>query len=107
MQRQPQENAQKKLLWKSPSGWRHYSPTDRSDWPPTGRQILATIVIVVALVSLSLIGYSAGVLIPLGLSPSITRGLFEWWLVAVIAAIPLIGIGHRKLKRLPTRVWKA
>src|SRR5215203_2288893 len=84
-QQQPQENSPKK----PPSGWRHYSPTDRSSWPPTGRQVLTTIGIV-ALVSLSLIGY-----------------FLEWWPVFLIAAILLIVIGYRKAKRLPTRVWKA
>ena len=97
-QRQPQENSQKKLLWKPPSGWRYYSPTHRSGWRPTGRQILATIAIV-ASVSLILIGsFPGGAPGPGG---SLT------FFIGVIGAITLIGIGLWKAKRLPTRVWKA
>ena len=92
-QRQPQENAQKELRRKSPSGWRYYSPTPRSGWPPTRRQILATIAIV-ASVSLILIGY-----------------FFEWgqifFLIGALGAITLVGIGLWKAKRLPTRIWTA
>jgi flagellar basal body-associated protein FliL len=56
-QQQPQKTSQKTLLWKSPSGWRYYSPPARSRWPLTERRVLTIIAIVVALVSLSLIGY--------------------------------------------------
>ena len=93
-QRQPQENSQKKLLWKPPSGWRYYSPTHRSGWPPTRRQILATIAIV-ASVSLILIGYFPR------WGPGQGFGTF------LIGAITLIGIGLWRAKRLPTRVWTA
>src|SRR5215207_10737189 len=34
---QPQENSQKKLLWKSPSGWRHYAPSHKKAESPTTR----------------------------------------------------------------------
>ena len=102
-QRQPQENSQKKLLWKPPSGWRYYSPTHRSGWPPTRRQILATIAIV-ASVSLTM-KVIAPILIVYfqrwGLGPG-----SEPFLIGAIAAVTLIGIGLWKAK-LPTRVWKA
>ena len=96
-QRQPQENSQKELLWKSPSGWRHYSPTHRSGWRPTGRQILATIAIV-ASVSLILIDYFS--------EQGPGRGHATFY-IGAIGAITLVVIGLWKAKRLPTRVWKA
>jgi len=96
-QRQPQENSQKELLWKSPSGWRHYSPTHRSGWRPTGRQILATIAIV-ASVSLILIDYFS--------EQGPSRGHATFY-IGAIGAITLVVIGLWKAKRLPTRVWKA
>ena len=96
-QRQPQENSQKELLWKPPSGWRYYSPTHRSGWRPTGRQILATIAIV-ASVSLILIDYFS--------EQGPGRGHATFY-IGAIGAITLVVIGLWKAKRLPTRVWKA
>jgi len=55
-QQQSQKNSQKKLLWKSPSGWRYYSPTDRIRWTLAVRRALTIIAIVIVLVILSLIG---------------------------------------------------
>ena len=102
-QRQPQENTQKKLLWKSSSGWRDYSPTDRSGWPPTGRRVLATVAIVIALVSLSLIGYFSEWW-PVAGQPALVIGLAVSFL---LGAISLIGSSHRKGEWLSTHFWKA
>jgi len=95
-QQQPQDNSQKKLLWKSPSGLRHYSPPDRNRWPPYRKQILGiltTIVAVTAFITLSTIVYFYGWQLFVQ-APGWAVGV----VVALVAAVlSLIALSYRQI----------
>jgi uncharacterized protein YjbI with pentapeptide repeats len=84
-----------KLQWKSPVVNSNYSPTNRSRWPPTKRQILTAVMIVIVLVSLSLMGYFFGWWSAAGQYPWVI-GLAVAIVIAVVTLIILISLGYQK-----------